>query len=253
MRVALKCIAGATACLAALRSFGSADAADLGGGSLKDGNWGAPVAGVAGPCYVRADVGQSWSQDPSSHYAGAADPDMGAQSLSNGWFAETGLGCGSGSRGWRGDVTFGLREAKDFSGDYDAGPGTLGTDITSYTLMFNGYYDLGNMNGVVPYVGAGVGVAYHSMDDVVNDLGLTSKDGDKASFAWSLMAGVAYQLTQRAILDVGYRYIDLGSAGSSHRDAAGAWAPRLEVDDMRAHEFKIGLRYHFGAGLSAFK
>jgi opacity protein-like surface antigen len=65
---------------------------------------------------------------------------------------------------------------------------------------------------------------------------------DKVSFAWALMAGFGYQLTDRAILDVGYRYIDMGSAQSSN-----VGGTRLEVDDMRAHEIKIGLRYHLGS------
>jgi hypothetical protein len=36
--------------------------------------------------------------------------------------------------------------------------------------------------------------------------------------------------------------VDLGSAQSSN-----AGGTRLEVDDMRAHEIKIGLRYHLGS------
>ena len=61
------------------------------------------------------------------------------------------------------------------------------------------------------------------------------------------MAGVAYQLSERAILDIGYRYIDLGSV----RSGSDAVLARLEVDDMRAHEIKIGLRYHFGSSTGA--
>ena len=37
--------------------------------------------------------------------------------------------------------------------------------------MFNGYYDLGNINGMVPYVGAGIGFAHHRMGDVQGDVG----------------------------------------------------------------------------------
>lgn len=226
--------------------------ADLGGGSLKDSGWAGPVVSPAGPCYFRTDVGYSWSQDPSSEYVGNVDPSMSAQKLSSGWFAEAGLGCGSGSRGWRGEVMLGWRQEKDFGGDYIDFTGApvdprLTTSIRSYTTMFNGYYDFGNMNGFVPYVGAGVGFAYHDMGDVRSDLtpGIQFGD-DKVSFAWSLMAGFGYQLTDRAILDIGYRYIDLGSARSSHADNAFAWNPRLEIRDMTAHEFKVGLRYHLG-------
>lgn len=226
-----------------------AAAADLSVPSLKDGGWGAPVRTVAGPCYWRADVGHSWAQNPSGQY----DTDMFGEALDNGWFGEIGGGCGSGSRGWRADVTLGLRQTADFSGDAVLpGPVTsqVTADIRSYTLMLNGYYDMGNFNGMVPYVGAGVGLAYHRMGDVRGDVGPTSQSGgDNTALAWSLMAGVAYQLSERAILDIGYRYIDLGSA----RSGSDPVLPRLEIDDMRAHEIKIGLRYHFGSSTSALK
>jgi opacity protein-like surface antigen len=224
-----------------------AQAADLGYGSVKDGRSGPSPGAAVSPCYVRADVGRSWLQDPSSDYAGNFDPTMRAQVLRDVWFAEAGVGCGSGSRGFRGEVTLGIREAADFKGNYTAaGPvaGQLSTDITTYTSMFNLYYDLGNMKGVVPYVGGGIGLAYHDMGNV-GGVGGIQRGDDKTSFAWSVMAGFGYQLTDRAILDIGYRYIDLGSASSSFSDGAGP--ARLNVDDIRAHEFKVGLRYHFGA------
>jgi opacity protein-like surface antigen len=230
-----------------------AAAADLGGPSLKDNGWSAPVRPVAGPCYWRADVGHSWSQNTTGQYAGNPDPDLSGEDLGNGWFGEIGAGCGSGSLGWRADVTLGLRQAIDFGGDVVLpGPATshLTADVRTYTLMLNGYYDLGNFNGMVPYVGAGVGVAYHRMSDVQGDVGPTSQSGgDNTAFAWSLMAGVAYQLTERAILDIGYRFIDLGSV----RSGSDPVLARLEIDDMRAHEIKIGLRYHFGSSASAWK
>jgi opacity protein-like surface antigen len=242
-----------TAAMAGASALTPAHAADLGGGggSLKDA-WVVPAQRVAGPCYARTDVGYSWSQTPNSQYVGNVDPSMFDQSLSDGWFTEAGLGCGSGSRGWRGELMFGLREEKDFRGGYSnfpcPVPGELSTNIKTYTMMFNGYYDLGNMNGFVPYVGAGLGWAYHKMDDVFSDVTTGIQNGeDKLSFAWSVMAGFGYQLTDRVILDVGYRYIDLGSARSSNIDNVFAPNPRLEVNDMTAHEIKFGVRYHFGS------
>ena len=77
------------------------EAADLGGTSLKDDGWSAPGRSVAGPCYARADAGHAWAQAPSGKYDGNPDPEMSRESLDNGWFAEAGVGCGSGSRGLR--------------------------------------------------------------------------------------------------------------------------------------------------------
>ena len=261
MKVMLK--AGlASAVLAIAASFAPVSAADLGygrGGSIKDGY--APVApayapSVAGPCYFRSDLGYSWSRAPHAEYVGNVDPTILSPSLDNGGFMEAGIGCGSGSRGFRGEMVLGVRQEKKFHGHYtDFTPPIpvdplLQTHIKSYTMMFNGFYDFGNRGGFVPYVGAGMGWAYHRMGDVTSDMcnGCVQFGEDKLSFAWSLMAGVGYQLTERAILDVGYRYIDMGLARSGHGDNTfGAWNPRLEVDDMRAHEFKVGIRYHFGS------
>jgi opacity protein-like surface antigen len=244
MELAVKAKCAAFALVGAIVWSDAGAAADLGGGSLKDRGWSSGSA--VGPCYLRADVGRAWSQAPDSQFAGNFEPGMASQALKDVWFAEAGVGCGSGSRGLRGDVTFGIRESADFRGDYIAPgpvPGELRADITTYTTMFNGYYDLGNMNGMVPYVGAGIGFAYHHMGNVTSDVVPGALPGDdKVSFAWALMAGFGYQLTDRAILDVGYRYIDMGSAQSSNFGGT-----RLEVDDMRAHEIKIGLRYHLGS------
>lgn len=247
----------ATAALAVACFATNANAADLGGGSIKDTYVPGPsyAPSIAGPCYFRSDVGYSWSRSPNSEYVGNVDPTVHGPSLDNGYLVEAGLGCGMGSRGVRGEMMLGMREKRGFSGHYtDFTPPvpidpTLTTEVKTYTMMFNGYYDLGKIGGMVPYVGAGIGWAYHKMGDVNSDMAgsVTQYGEDKLSFAWALMAGVGYQLTDRAILDVGYRYIDMGSARSSHGDVNMAWNPRLEIDDMRAHEVKIGLRYHFGS------
>lgn len=255
MKCALK--AGiASALVSTLIGFAvPAMAADL-GGSMKDGYIPAgPAPVAAGPCYFRADTGYSWSHSTSATYAGNIDPTIWDAKIANGALFEAGVGCGSGSRGLRGEFVVGMRTKRDFKGYYiDFTPPVpidplLETSLNSYTAMFNAYYDLGRVGPMVPYIGAGVGFAYHRMGDVTSDVSPNTQFGeDKLAFAWSLMAGVAFQLTDRAIIDVGYRYIDMGSARSAHGDAALAWNPRLELDDMRAHEIKIGLRYHFGSG-----
>lgn len=190
-------------------------------------------------------------------------------SLENTWLAEGGIGCGSGSRGLRAEIMFGYHGERKLDGEplfYNPGPtpgdpapghvpppdmeDPLHTDITTYTAMLNVYHDLGNFNRIVPYVGAGVGVAYNVVDNVYfteNPFLLAEIEGQSdLSFAWALMAGIGYQISDRAILDVGYRYIDMGAASSGRVDTAGYTNPRVEIDDIAAHEIKVGLRYHFG-------
>jgi opacity protein-like surface antigen len=262
MRASISVGLTSVALAASLIATVPATAADLGGyrgGSVKDGYMPAPMYS-AGPCYVRSDVGYSWSRSPTAELVGnGTDPTVRDATLDDGVFFEGGLGCGMGSRGLRGELVFGVRQKRSFDGDVDiviqnvpVDP-PIHTSLRTYTMMANGYYDLGKFGGFVPYVGAGIGWAYHKMGDVTIDDPSTPNrifGDDKLSFAWSLMAGVGYQVSERAILDIGYRYIDLGSARATNADSAQAWNPRLEIDDQRAHELKIGLRYHFGGGVA---
>jgi opacity protein-like surface antigen len=235
-----------------------------GRGSIKD----APMMRaqpVAGRCYVRGDVGYSVSGSPSveinsSNYGVLESDD---ESMDGGFMGEIGIGCGSGSRGLRADLTLGYRGERDIDGTKpDApgidSPGNFETKVSTLTAMANVYYDFGKFRNLVPYVGVGLGVARHSLSDVsftfpnpaanpVNDL----SGSNQTKFAWSLMAGAAYQISNRAVLDLGYRYIDMGSVSSKRGDmcttcAVGGSQDKIEVNDMTAHEFKIGLRYHFG-------
>jgi len=121
--------------------------------------------------------------------------------------------------------------------------------------MLHAYKDFGNFGGFIPYVGAGIGAAYHQLGDVSftgnpNLVNRIRGDND-LSFAWSLMAGVGYQISDKAILDVGYRYNDLGRISSQRSDSAGFVNPQINFDDLTAHEVKVGLRYHFGGDCCA--
>ncbi len=309
MNVALRAACASTALAAAFFST-PAFAADLGRGygSVKDGGYIAPLPTIhrsaAGPCYFRGDVGYGFATDGNPSFdvfdqtndhirnfdgsnnllsdaiTNTQDTFIGdnfvSSDLDNYWLGEVGFGCGSGSRGFRGDVTFGFRQSQDFHGEpltrtvtdnyEDFGPLIVApglssevqtdndpfyTDVQSYSLMFNAYYDLGNFRGFVPYVGAGIGAAYNIVDDVTAAWLEDSIEGDKTlSFAWQVSAGVGYQIRENMILDVGYRYMDLGDARSGRIDESyGQFNvnPPIEFEDLTSHEIKVGLRYHFGS------
>lgn len=98
----------------------------------------------------------------------------------------------------------------------------------------------------MPYVGAGIGAAYHHLDNVyfTGNPALTNQihgNNDQA-FAWSLMAGVGVQLTHCAILDTGYRYMDMGSISSQRSDTGFNVNPAASLDDLSSREIKVGLR-----------
>ena len=238
-----------------------ASAGDLyrGQGSIKD----APVMmSTAGPCYFRGDVGYSWSTDPSAKFTqtdggGLFVTEAANGTMDNTWLAGVGLGCGSAPRGIRGELMFDWRGDRDVSATLAAPLGGIAhTSVQTSTIMFNAYYDLGKWDRVVPYLGAGVGFAHNKTDDVSftgNTLLNRIEGDDKWSLAWSLMAGLGWQISERAVLDIGYRYIDMGNVQSGRVDNTGfAFNPPLRIDDLGAHEFKVGLRYHFGGGAAPY-
>jgi opacity protein-like surface antigen len=252
-------LASALAVAACVSLPNVAPAADLyGGGSIKDTY--VPMApsapAIAGPCYMRGDVGYSWAGGGSGRYIGnAVTEQFTNEKFGGGGVYDVAIGCGSGSRGFRGEIEVGYRPDRKFGGDnvitISGNPidPRFSSSYDNYTVMANGYYDFGNFRGFVPYLGAGLGVS-------INDMGYTTTDSPlspnpqlgqtKANLAWSLMAGFGYQLTSKAILDVGYRYIDLGKAQSDSQDVAMGKNPVLALNDLTAHELRVGLRYHFG-------
>lgn len=246
-----------SACLAT-----TASATDLRGyrGSLKDS---VPVRHTsAGPCYFRADVGYGVSGEPDINWPvvnGTSVNDTVTNiEIEGAWLGEVGVGCGSGSRGFRGEFVLGVRGEKKMDGEppqFGVPDDPIHVAVTSYTAMFNVYKDLGRWHRVVPYIGAGIGIAYNTMDDVyfTQNPALVNRirGNNDLAFAWSLMAGFAYQVSNRAILDFGYRYIDFGSVKSDRVDSGLNQNPAVEVEDLTAHEFKVGLRYHFGGSTPA--
>jgi len=233
------------------------------GGSLKDDYvpYVRDVSSGAGPCYFRADVGYSVSSDPEARWAvtNAGGTFIGdsvnGENLEDSWFGEAGVGCGKGSsRGLRAELMLGVHSSRDFNGQPlplpTAPVDPMHFSLRTYTAMLNVYKDLGSYGRFTPYVGAGVGAAYHEMSEVYftgNPLLVNRIRGNSdLSLAWSLMAGFGYRISERAILDVGYRFIDLGTIESDRADSAGFVNPAVHVDDLYAHEIKVGLRYSFG-------
>ena len=160
--------------------------------------------------------------------------------IDDSWLGEVGVGCGSGSRGLRAELALGLRGGQDVDGiPLIAGANPidpLHTTVSSYTMMLNVYRDLGYWGKTVPYLGLGVGVAWNDLDDVsfsrVPSVNNAIRGNDEFGFAWSLMAGLAHQITSRAVVDVGYRYIDLGSVRSDRIDSALNQQPAVRIDDL---------------------
>ena len=140
-------------------------------------------------------------------------------------------------------------------------------NLSSYVTMINGYADLGTWYGITPYVGAGAGFAYNKlfgMTDTgtaftnggLSPVGGYLSDAGKWGFAWGLMAGLSFDVTENLKLDLGYRYLSYGKFGSgiSHclngtGTGTGFSCQGYSVastNDLASNDFRIGLRWMIG-------
>ncbi len=80
-------------------------------------------------------------------------------------------------------------------------------DFNSFTsVLGNVYFDFDMDSSFSPYIGAGAGYGWDSGDD---------------GFAYALMAGVGFDLSDHLTLDIGYRYRDMDSGPESHEVLGG--------------------------------
>ncbi|MGL4488546.1 MAG: outer membrane protein [Rhizobiaceae bacterium] len=148
-------------------------------------------------------------------------------------------------------------------------------DKASYdamTAMANAYVDLGKYYGFTPFLGAGVGVARVSYSEetasitcvpvdagvhvetcsavgsvaqppantVYSQPGVVNSDTDWR-LAYSVSAGVSYDLTQNLKLDTSYRFS--GVAGGSGIPYGSTPGSSMVRDGFSLHQIKMGLRY----------
>lgn len=139
-------------------------------------------------------------------------------------------------------------------------------------FLANAYLDLGTVNGLTPYIGAGIGGAHVSYGDLFNDqtcdpaapaacsLNDTIHSGaDSLRFAYAFHAGASFDVNCRTKIDAGYSFtrIEGGKQFGSGVGTPGSLAPGVSLggdgydDGIDVHEGRVGLRYSLdGSGCS---
>jgi OmpA-OmpF porin, OOP family len=156
--------------------------------------------------------------------------------LDHGFVGNVAVGHGYGN-GFRTELELGFRE-----NDVDSisGGGAASGDVSSWSAMVNALYDFNASGKLQPYVGVGAGVARLDVSGASPSAGTTIDDAD-TTFAWQGMAGVAYAVSERVKLTLGYRYFAVPDA--SINNSAGTSFD----SDYASHDILFGLRYSFGA------
>ena len=144
---------------------------------------------------------------------------------------EGGLGCRI-TPYFRADITVGYRDGMHLSTSFN----DLDADFSAVTGMVNGYWDIANFGGFTPYVGIGLGVSANTLSDV--NLPVGQRSNTVFDFAYALMAGFSYDVSDRVTFDAGYRYIELGAARADGDDP-------IRYQNVNSHDVRVGLRYNF--------
>jgi outer membrane protein OmpA-like peptidoglycan-associated protein len=190
----------------------------------------APLAALAEPFYVGAAGGVTIPRDSdleSSAFNVSAEQDLG-------WLGLLNFGYEYG-HGLRTEVEFGYRQSDlDKIGGVDAGG-----DVNVLSGMVNVLYDFDVAWPIKPHIGGGIGAGRVKADGA-SPVSTTSIDDSDTGFAYQLIAGAEYALTDQLMLNLGYRYFAVPDLTFTAANGA-------SVDsDYGSHNFTLGLRYLFG-------
>ncbi|RUM95684.1 porin family protein [Pseudaminobacter arsenicus] len=117
----------------------------------------------------------------------------------------------------------------------DLGPFTVSAKNSVWSGMVNGYYDLATISGFTPYIGGGLGLLHSRSEVTVDDVSvLTDRQYE---LAYSLAAGVNYQVSKNVSMDLGYQYLSSPDTKYFNIDTG------LVEDGIDYHQIKVGLRY----------
>ena len=247
--------------------------------SAKDGSLSVPSS-KRHACYGRVSGGGTFFREPDASYGGPVSNGGGFAAVAYGptteedldttWLIDLGFGCGwsfsrqSGSikDGFVSQPTGGLRvefgtTIRGPSGFFAVPPTPLIpddpiiADLHSHSLMANFYWDFRRHGNFHPYVGVGIGATRLELDSVrvVNGTTLNLQGDEQWNFSWAVMAGVGMELRQGVMLDLAYRFIDMGDfslTSPTGLGCAGCATSRLDIDNIYAHEIMLGLRFDLG-------
>ncbi|HEL3170621.1 TPA: porin family protein [Stenotrophomonas maltophilia] len=158
-----------------------------------------------------------------------------------------GLGYAHGN-GWRTEGEYNLRR----SDTYTSGSSSFATsfnnhDVTSQRLMLNAYRDFAINEAWSVYGGGGAGLAQLKSAGWQGNEGRRYGSTTRIGLAWSAGVGVSAVASNGVHIDLGYRYVDMGSTESGWNtfgNARGLQDEKMRLD-LASSEFHLGARWAF--------
>ena len=141
-----------------------------------------------------------------------------------------------------GEIAYRTNDLDSFDEPGDSTP--LDGDMSAISVMVNGFYDFDLGLPVVPYVGAGLGLAIISVDASVSVPGFSLQfvDDNDTVFAYQGILGVAYEFGDGFAATVDYRYFATMDPEVTETAAAGGSTAEIEY---ASHNLTVGIRYQF--------
>jgi opacity protein-like surface antigen len=121
--------------------------------------------------------------------------------------------------------------------------------VNSWVFMANAYVDLGTWWCLTPFIGAGIGVAANTFEDLSDFGPQTGGRGVAPShtnwdLAWALHAGVTYTYSSNLKFELAYRYLNYGDASASINCIGGCAPDTYRFRDLESHDVKLGIRWY---------
>ena len=224
-----------------------------------------PVEDFSSGWYLRGDIGMSNQNLKNIHQRLYDVPGTSVEAVGMGFDSASFVGVGVGyqfNNWFRADITGEYRGKANFHGSdnvrFNGGSGVdnYSGSKSEWVVMANAYFDLGTWYCLTPYVGFGVGGAYNRIsgfrDDgftyiggVLNNSTAYAEDASKLNFAWALHAGISYQVSPTVSVELGYRYLNLGSAttGATRAfDGSFTNGGPFAFNNLYSHDLKLGIR-----------
>ncbi len=120
-------------------------------------------------------------------------------------------------------------------------------------FLANGYLDVGTWMGVTPYFGGGVGFVVYGVNGLTdvsmsqaNAYGM-APNASGTDFAWDLTTGLAFHVTPNLLLDMSYRYVNMGamSTGAIACNGGSATGCHYETQhfNLASNDLMLGMRW----------
>jgi opacity protein-like surface antigen len=125
---------------------------------------------------------------------------------------------------------------------------------SEWVALVNAYIDLGTWWSITPFVGAGVGVAFNTIEhfrdnNVIAGGGGFADTGRQTNLAWALHAGASYRASSNLAVELSYRYLNVGNAHSGNLVnldplfVSGNPIAPVTFHNIQSHDLMLGLRW----------